>query len=61
MQPLWYLFAAVAELMPNPSLEPRRYGSQDEASMAGKAAVIEFLGSGGPKAAEPGKDVKNKS
>ena len=39
----------------------RRYGSQDEASAAGKAAVVEFLGSGGQKVTEMAKDGKNKS
>jgi hypothetical protein len=40
---------------------PRRYASQDEASTAGKAAVVEFLGSGGHKAAEPAREGKSKS
>ena len=39
----------------------RRYASQDEASAAGKAAVVEFLGGGGQKAAEPARDGKSKS
>ncbi|MBO1013450.1 hypothetical protein IPU70_07820 [Achromobacter sp. SD115] len=39
----------------------RRYGSQDEASAAGKAAVVEFLGSGGQKATETARDGKSKS
>ena len=40
---------------------PRRYASQDEASAAGKAAVVEFLGGRGQKAAEPARDGKSKS
>lgn len=40
---------------------PTRYASQDEASAAGKAAVVEFLGSGGHKAAEPAREGKSKS
>ena len=36
----------------------RRYASQDEASAAGKAAVVEFLGNSDPNAAEPAKDRK---
>lgn len=39
----------------------KRYGSQDEASTAGKAAVVEFLGSGSQKAAESARDGKSKS
>ncbi|MGY6271130.1 hypothetical protein ACXIUT_15685 [Achromobacter denitrificans] len=35
-----------------------RYGSQDEASTAGKAAVVKFLGSGEPGLPQPGKDGK---
>ncbi len=40
---------------------PKRYGSQDEASSAGKAAVVEFLGSGIQKLPEPAKEGKSKS
>ena len=40
---------------------PRRYASQDEASAAGKAAVVEFLRSGSQKTAESAKDGKSKS
>ncbi|MBB1625705.1 hypothetical protein [Achromobacter sp. UMC71] len=36
----------------------RRYASQDEASAAGKAAVVEFLGKGGQNAADAVKDGK---
>ncbi|MCY1218128.1 hypothetical protein D9M72_300640 [compost metagenome] len=39
----------------------KRYGSQDEASAAGKTAVVEFLGSGGQNGPEPGKDGRPKS
>jgi hypothetical protein len=39
----------------------KRYGSQDEASAAGKAAVVEFLGSNGQKSPEAGRDAKSKS
>ncbi len=39
----------------------KRYGSQDEASTAGKVAVVEFLGSSVQKAAEAAKDGKGKS
>ncbi|AMG36360.1 hypothetical protein [Achromobacter xylosoxidans] len=36
----------------------RRYASQDEASAAGKAAVVAFLGNSDPNAVEPAKDSK---
>ncbi|WP_231689313.1 hypothetical protein [Achromobacter piechaudii] len=36
----------------------KRYGSQDEASVAGKAAVVEFLGRDGKIGAVPGRDGK---
>lgn len=36
----------------------RRYASQDEASAAGKAAVVEFLGKHDPNAVESPKDGK---
>jgi len=39
---------------------PRRYASQDEASAAGKAAVVEFLGNGSQKTADPARDAKGK-
>ncbi|MGS1006434.1 hypothetical protein [Achromobacter anxifer] len=39
---------------------PRRYASQDEASVAGKTAVVEFLGNGSQKTAEPVRDAKGK-
>ncbi len=39
---------------------PRRYASQDEASTAGKAAVVEFLGNGSQKTADPVRDAKSK-
>lgn len=38
----------------------KRYGSQDEASLAGKAAVMEFLGSDGKKGVVAPKDIKPK-
>jgi len=38
----------------------KRYGSQDEASAAGKAAVVEFLGGNGQKSPEAGRDAKSK-
>ncbi|WP_258129113.1 hypothetical protein [Achromobacter anxifer] len=40
---------------------PKRYGSQDEASAAGKTAVVEFLGSGVQKVPEPAKEGKSKA
>jgi hypothetical protein len=40
---------------------PKRYGSQDEASAAGKAAVVEFLGSGVQKVPDPLKEGKSKA
>jgi len=39
----------------------RRYASQDEASAAGKAAVVEFLGADSQKSGEQLKDAKSKS
>ncbi|MGS1106429.1 hypothetical protein ACVCNH_09280 [Achromobacter anxifer] len=39
---------------------PRRYASQDEASTAGKTAVVEFLGNGSQKPADPVRDAKSK-
>ena len=36
----------------------RRYASQDEASAAGKAAVVAFLGNSDPNAVEPARDGK---
>lgn len=39
----------------------RRYGSQDEASAAGKAAVMEFLGGDGENGLDQPRDDKAKS
>jgi len=36
----------------------RRYASQDEASAAGKAAVVEFLGKEAQEGAEPPREGK---
>lgn len=36
----------------------KRYGSQDEASVAGKAAVVNFLGTSDPAGPESAKDGK---
>lgn len=39
----------------------KRFGSQDDASAAGKAAVVAYLGGSGSKGTEPGRDDKPKS